>query len=152
MRPSRWVAAGFWMLWLYLVARIVTGWIQPRPEKSLLGTWARATTRIECRADGSVRSHGTTSHFLTWRGPHLVFHEAELTQAILYNPDREQWDLVLARQCGILRTSDQDFLSGPHVSHRKAGDGIEVDVRWDGRSQFELDGERYTKEETDAAQ
>lgn len=118
--------------------------MHPRPEKSLQGTWSSGGTQIECRPDGSVGS-GQTSKLVTWQGSRFVFDEAELiATAREYRPGQTQWDVVLARQCGLIRTS-QDLFDGPHVNHRQVGQTIEATVRWADKDHFELDKNCYAR-------
>lgn len=142
MRPSRWAAIAVWLLWLFLAYRVSTGWMYARPEQSLLGTWRQGGREIACRADGSVRS-GTRSTLVTWQGSRFIFSEAELT-AVVREPDQTAWDVALARQCGIIRSS-ADLFDGPHVNHKQVGKTIEAKVKWDGQNRFELDGLCYTR-------
>ena len=133
------------LLWLFLVYRCVAGWIQDRPEWSLLGTWKNGGSQIECRSDGSVRS-GSTSGLVAWKGSRFIFSAAELASAATeYGHNQTQWDMVLAQQCGVLRTSEKDFLDGPHVNHKPLGNTIEATVKWINTNQFSLDGICYTK-------
>ena len=76
MRPSRWAASAVWLLWLFLAYRVCTGWMQPRPEKSLLGRWTSGGREIACQADGSVRS-GIRSSLVTWQGSRFIFSECD---------------------------------------------------------------------------
>ena len=147
MRPSRWAASAFWLLWVFLAYKAATGWMHPPPEKSLLGTWSHAGREIGCRADGSVIS-GTRSPLVTWQGSRLIFNERELTAAVRdYTPDTTAWDVALARQCGLILTSTDDFIDRPHVNHKQVGANIEATVKWDGKDQWNLDGVCYTRVE-----
>ena len=144
MRPSRWAAIAFWLLWIFLAYRAATGWMHPPPEKSLAGTWISGGREIACRADGSVRS-GTRSTLVTWQGSRLVFSEPALTAALRdYGPDNAQWDFLLARQCGLVWTS-KDTLDQPHVSHKPVRDTIEAKVTWTDKDHWNLDGVCYTR-------
>ncbi len=144
-RRNNLLTHGSSLLWLYLVYRCAAGWIEGRPEWSLLGTWENGAAQIECRSDGSVRS-GSTSQLIAWKGSRFIFSNAELASAARqYTPNQAPWDLLLAQQCGVLRRSDKDFLDGPHVNHKAVGETIEATVKWIDKNQFSLGEIRYTK-------
>ncbi len=141
-RPIAW---GLWLLWLYLAYSVVAGWVLGHPEKSLSGTWTSEGRRIECRPDGSVSCGSDTSTLLTWQGSRLLFDERATAAALEgYQPDQKQWDLVLARQCGVIRMSN-DLSEAPHVNHKQVGQNIEATVRWDGRNRFALGEVLFTR-------
>ena len=146
-RRSKLLAHSLSLVWLYLVYRCIAGAIQGRPEWSLRGTWRHGGRQIECSADGAVRS-GPASPLLTWQGSRFLFREAELTAAAReYRPEQVPWDLLLARQCGVLRTSDELLFDGPHVKHQKVGANVEATVKWLSVNEFSLDGVTYTRVE-----
>jgi hypothetical protein len=145
-RRNNFIAYGLSLLWLYVVYRCIAGAIQGRPEWSLVGRWKNGGREIECCPDGSVRSD-SASRLVTWQGSRFVFSEQELAFAVRQcKPDQFAWDMLLARQCGVVRSSDE-LLDGPHVKHQRVGETIEATVKWVSRNEFSLDGICYVRVE-----
>jgi len=144
-RRNNLLTHGLSLLWLYVVYQCVAGWLQGRTEWSLCGTWKNGGRQIECRSDGSVKS-GSISRLIAWRGSRFIFSELELTSAIKeYGLDKTQWDLVLAWQCGVIRSSEDS--EGLRVNHKQVDNTIEAMVKWIDTNQFSLDGVCYTRVE-----
>ena len=143
MRPNRWIAIAAWLLWAFLAFH--------------------GCHRLDARPAGKEPARDVDERRPRYRLPigrereerhavevgHLAGFAFRLQRARTggrgegVQPDQTEWDVALARQCGILRTNKD--LDGPHVSHRRVGDTIEATVRWNGPNQFELDGVFYTR-------
>ena len=140
MRPSRWAATRSGFYGFSSPIGLPPAGCTRRPKRACSGRGATKDGRSPAEPDGSVRS-GTRSSLVTWQGSRFIFKERELTAAVRdYRADQTEWDLALARQCGVIRQTR--IFDGTHVNHRTGGRHDEATVRWDGKDRFELDGVR----------
>ena len=147
MRPSKWIA-------LRRLAVVALPCVSSFHRLDARPAGRSSARHLDQRRDADrmparreMSSNGATSSLVAWKGSRFAFDAAGLTAAVRYEPDPKQWDMRLARQCGIIRTSAEDLLnmSGPHVNHKQVGETIEATPKWTDPDHFQLDGVCYTR-------